>query len=73
MATINFTRKFAEDAYQDLCNRLQSDSFGVIVDMAWGGWIKGRKTGFYMGVPYVRVEAANHPFVRAVDDFLKYK
>ncbi len=24
-----------------------------------------------MGMPYIRVEAANHPFVRAADDFLK--
>ena len=26
-----------------------------------------------MGIPYIRVEAANHPFVRAADDYLKYR
>ena len=41
--------------------------------MVWGGWIKGRKSGFEMGIPYVRVEAANHPFVKAVDDYLDYR
>ena len=41
--------------------------------MAWGGWIKGRKSGFEMGIPYIRVEAANHPFVKAVDDYLDYR
>ena len=45
-------------------NRLQSQEFTAVVDMAWGGWIKGRKSGLEMGIPYVRVEAANHPFVK---------
>ena len=35
--------------------------------------LQGRKTGAQMGIPYIRVEAANHPFVRAADDYLKYR
>ena len=52
---------------------MESQSFSAVIDMAWGGWIKGRKSGFEMGIPYVRVEAANHPFVKAVDDYLDYR
>ena len=52
---------------------MESQSFSAVIDMAWGGWIKGRKSGFEMGIPYVRVEAANHPFVIAVDDYLDYR
>jgi hypothetical protein len=40
LKTINFTRKYADDAYTDLCAMLSSDSFTAIIDMAWGGWIK---------------------------------
>ena len=40
MDFISFTRKFADDAYTDLCNKLQSDTYTAIIDMAWGGWIK---------------------------------
>ncbi len=38
--TVNFTRKFADDAYTDLCNQLGTGTFTAIIDMAWGGWIK---------------------------------
>ena len=37
---VNFTRKFADDAYTELCNKLQSGTYTAIIDMAWGGWIK---------------------------------
>lgn len=40
MSKINFTRKFADDAYADLCSLLQSSPYTAIIDMAWGGWIK---------------------------------
>lgn len=70
---INFTRKFADTAYEDLCSILNSNTFTAVIDMAWGGWIKGRKVGWQMTIPYVRVEVANHPFVKAVDDYLTYR
>ena len=38
--TVNFTRKFADDAHTELCNKLQSGTYTGIIDMAWGGWIK---------------------------------
>ena len=54
MKTINFTRKFSEDAYTELCNVLQSDRFVAIIDLTWGGWIK---------VHYYFIRALNFIFV----------
>ncbi len=68
---VNFTRKTSDDHYQEMCSALGSGEFSTVVDMAWGGWIKGRKTAAELGLPYIRVEAANHLFVQAADDFLR--
>ena len=68
---VNFTRRTSDDHYEEMCLGLGSGDFSAVVDMAWGGWIKGRKTAAALGLPYVRVEAANHLFVQAADDFLK--
>ena len=54
-----------------MCGKVQSGQFSAIVDMAWGGWIKGRRTAAQLGLPYLRVESANHLFVQAADDFLR--
>ena len=43
-----------------------------VIDLTWGGWIKGRRAAVEMGLPYIRVQGAeNHPFVQAADDFLE--
>ena len=42
--TISFTRRLADDAYIELCSKLQSDTYTAIIDMAWGGWIKVNNT-----------------------------
>ena len=43
-----------------------------MIDLTWGGWIKGRRAAAEMGLPYIRVQGAeNHPFVQAADDFLE--
>ncbi len=68
---IDFTRKTSDEHYQELCLRLGSGDYSAVVDMAWGGWIKGRKTAAALGLPYIRVESANHLFVQAADDFLR--
>ena len=72
IASINFTRKYADDAYAEFCSLLQSQAFAAVIDLTWGGWIKGRKKGAELSLPYVRVEAANHPFVQAVDNYLHH-
>ena len=54
-----------------MCQHLATGQFSAVVDLAWGGWIKGRKTASALGLPYVRAESANHLFVQAADDFLR--
>ena len=71
MVNIEFERKNSDAAYEEMCNELGSGEFSAVVDMAWGGWIKGRKTAAKLGLPYVRLEAANHLFVQAADNFMK--
>lgn len=68
---IEFQRSKSDDIYADLCTLLASGKYSAVIDMAWGGWIKGRKTANSLGLPYLRIEAANHLFVQAADDFLK--
>ena len=36
-------------------------------------FFQGRKTAAQIGIPYIRVETANHLFVRAADDYLKFR
>ena len=68
---VNFTRKTADEAHTEMCAKLRSGEFSAVIDMAWGGWIKGRKTAAALGLPYARLEAANHLFVQAADDFMR--
>ena len=68
---IEFERKKSDEKYQDMCTKLKTGTFSAVVDMAWGGWIKGRKTANELGLPYIRLESANHLFVQAADDFLR--
>ena len=69
--SISFKRKDSDVAHTDMCQMLETGAYSAVVDMAWGGWIKGRKTANELGLPYLRVEAANHLFVQAADDFLR--
>lgn len=70
---IDFSRNMSQDAFTRMCEVLDSGkAISAVVDTTWGGWIKGRKKALEMGLPYVRLQAANlHPFVQAADDFLK--
>ena len=54
-----------------MCDLVATGEYSAIVDMAWGGWIKGRRTAAELGLPYIRVESANHLFVQAADDFMR--
>ena len=37
-----------------LCERLSQGNIAGVVDMAWGGWIRGRKAAVELGLPYIR-------------------
>ena len=60
-----------EAAYNDTCGQLGQRRFSGVVDLSWGGWRPVREAAGRNGLPYVRLETANHPFVRAGDDYLR--
>ncbi len=68
---VNFERKLSDTAYTDMCKELEKGSYSAVVDLTWGGWIKGRKTANELALPYIRMQSANHLFVQAADDFLR--
>ena len=36
-----------------------------MIDLTWGGWIKGKRAAIEMGLPYIRVQGAeNHHLFR---------
>lgn len=71
MFDIKFARKTADAAHEEMCTELKSGDFSAVVDLSWGGWIRGRKTANSLGLPYIRLQAANHQFVQAADDFMQ--
>ena len=70
---VKFTKRTSDAVYNDMCSLLsRSGTVSMVVDLTWGGWIKGRKEAEKMGLPFVRLQAAQmHPFVQAGDDFLR--
>ena len=66
-----FNRSESENAHLSLCSELNKGGFLLLVDLTWSGWVRGRRTATRLGLPYIRVEASNHVFVQAVDQFLK--
>ena len=69
--SISFDRKMSDRVHTDMCSQLLQGQFSAVVDLTWGGWIKGRKTANQLGLPYIRLQAENHIFVQAADDFLR--
>ena len=45
--------------------------FSAVVDLTWGGWVEGRMAAKDLGVPFVRMQSANHLFMQAADDLLR--
>ena len=41
-----------------------------MVDFSWNGWESAQQISKDIGVPYIRVEVSNAPFVEAADNFL---
>ena len=50
--------------------KLKNGKFSVVVDLTWGGWLQGRKTAKKLDMPYIRMQAANHLFLKAASDFM---
>ena len=55
---------------EDSCGLLRQQQFSVILDLSWGGWEAARRVAELSGVPYLRLQTANHALVEAVEDFL---
>lgn len=55
---------------ETLCSELSSKGFQAIIDLSWGnGWDAARLIANDLGMPYLRVQVSNAPFLQAADDF----
>ncbi len=45
--------------------------YAMVVDLTWGGWMELAEMAEVAGFPYLRLDAANHQFVQAADDYLR--
>ena len=55
---------------EESCGLLRQHQFSLILDLSWGGWEAARRVAELSGVPYLRLQTANHALVEAVEDFL---
>jgi len=51
---ISFMTTISGIVFSAMCDRLARGGIAAVVDMAWGGWIRGRKAAADMGIPYIR-------------------
>ena len=51
-------------SFNNTCNVANSQTFSAIIDLTWGGWDDMKKEAEKNGMPYLRLEAANHQFVK---------
>ena len=69
---VPFNRKLTPgDILTEMCSQLVTGRFSAVVDLTWGGWVEGRMTAKFLGVPYVRIQSPNHLFMQAADDVLR--
>ena len=59
-----------EASYQTACKAAEAEGYSAILDLTWGGWDDFKMQAEKSGMPYVRLEGANHQFVKAADDYL---
>ena len=52
------------NSFNNTCDVAKSQSFSAIVDLTWGGWHEMKMEAQKNGMPYVRLEGANHQFVK---------
>ena len=65
MVPIKVTRDDEEgNSFNNTCDVAKSQSFSAIVDLTWGGWYEMKMEAQKNGMPYVRLEGANHQFVK---------
>ena len=57
-------------SFNSTCDVGSSQSFSAVIDMTWGGWEEMKKEAENNGMPYIRLEAANHQFVKVQSEKL---
>ena len=62
-----------DTSYQSACQVAEAEGFSAILDLTWGGWDEIKMQAEKNGMPYVRLEGANHQFVKAADDYLYHR
>ena len=50
--------------FSNTCNLIEAEPFSAIIDLSWGGWKEIQNQAIYNGMPYLRLDAANHQFVK---------
>ena len=72
MKCLVFLQNWDDEAasYQAACQVAEAEGFSAILDLTWGGWDEIKMQAEKSGMPYVRLEGANHQFVKAADDYL---
>lgn len=64
MEKADVDRDNEEASYNATCDLANSQEFSAIVDLTWGGWDDMKMQAEKNGMPYIRLEAANHQFVK---------
>ena len=58
-------------SFNSTCDVGSSQSFSAVIDMTWGGWEEMKKEAENNGMPYIKLEAANHQFVKVQSEKLE--
>ena len=50
---VSFSRGESEAVYKVMCSKMKGVT--MVLDLSWGGWIKGREEAARMGLPFLRL------------------
>lgn len=70
MQDISINRDDEQSSYDTACKAIEGQDYSAIIDLTWGGFDDMKMQAEKSGMPYVRLEGANHQFVKAADDYL---
>lgn len=71
MVPIQVNRDEDEEAsLNSSCQVAKSEPFSAAVDLTWGGWDEFKLEAEKNGMPYIRLEGANHQFVQVANYYI---
>ena len=59
--------------FHEISLYLLFQAISAVIDFTWSGWDSARQISLEIGLPYLRVEVSNAPFVEAADNFLSQR